>query len=97
TKLRDIYNISSVGSIISYEEADQVEISKVDLLDNAVSSSSTSLLIKKIINLEVKNLESSSIKTIPIVLSANLDYDLQEVLNNFLEYESQVKKIFSFL
>ncbi|CAG8820500.1 40750_t:CDS:2, partial [Gigaspora margarita] len=79
----DTCNISSVGSIISYEEADQVEISIIDSLDNVASSSSTLLLIEEIINLEVENLESSSVKMTLMVFSADLDYDLQEVLNNF--------------
>ncbi|CAG8839613.1 35366_t:CDS:2, partial [Gigaspora margarita] len=84
----DAYNISSVGNIIRYEEADQVEISEIVSLDNVASSSSTLLLIEEIINLEVENLESS-VKMTPMVFSADLDYDPQEVLNNFLERESQ--------
>ncbi|CAG8768055.1 3995_t:CDS:1, partial [Cetraspora pellucida] len=55
------------GSIISYKKADQVEISEIDLLDNVTSSSSALLLIKEIINLKVKNLESSSVKITLIV------------------------------
>ncbi|CAG8855715.1 21037_t:CDS:2, partial [Gigaspora margarita] len=73
---------------ICYEEVDQVEISEIVSLDNAASSSSILLLIEEIINLEVENLESS-VKMTPIVFSADLDYDPQEVLNNFLEHESR--------
>ncbi|CAG8807631.1 11712_t:CDS:1, partial [Racocetra fulgida] len=80
------YNISSVSSIMSYEEMDQVEVSEINSLDAEVNSS-TLLLIEEIINLEVKNLESSTIKMTPMVSSADLDYDPQEVLNNFLECE----------
>ncbi|CAG8574520.1 19710_t:CDS:2 [Racocetra fulgida] len=82
-------NVSSVSSIMSYEEMDQVEVSEINSLDAEVNSS-TSLLIEEIINLEVENLESSTVKTTLMVSSADLDYDLQEVLNNFLECESRV-------
>ncbi|CAG8726743.1 13127_t:CDS:1, partial [Racocetra fulgida] len=68
------YNVSSVSSIMSYVETDQVEVSKINSLDAEVNSF-TSLLIKEIINLEVENLESSTVKMTPIVSSADLDYD----------------------
>ncbi|CAG8833727.1 16263_t:CDS:1, partial [Gigaspora margarita] len=72
---------------MSYEKIDQVEVSEIHLLDTEFNSST--LLIEEIINLEVKNLESSTVKITLIVSFADLNYDPQEVLNNFLECKSQ--------
>ncbi|CAG8723540.1 2211_t:CDS:1, partial [Cetraspora pellucida] len=71
-----------------YEE-DQISINNKISLDNMISDYSTTLLIEKIIDLEIENSESSVVEMAYTVSPTDLDYDPCDVLNNFLEYKKQ--------
>ena len=76
---------------MSYDE-NQMRVSEENSLDNEISNDSTTLLIEDIVDLTAqRNLESSSetVETVQAISSADLDYDLQDILNSFLERENQ--------
>ncbi|CAG8699122.1 2766_t:CDS:2, partial [Acaulospora morrowiae] len=83
--LRDACNITSIGNIISCE-GDQTRVSEENSLDNTISDCSATLLIKEIIDLTA---EENSLETVQIISPADLDYNPYDVLNSFLERESQ--------
>ncbi|CAG8838958.1 29904_t:CDS:1, partial [Gigaspora margarita] len=75
---------------MSYKD-NQLEVSETNLLNNdhIISNNSTSLLIKEIVDLRIKEgLESSSMETAQAI-SSNLDYDPLDILNSFLECKKQ--------
>jgi len=88
--LWDACNVASISNIMSYDE-NQMRVSEKNSLDNEISNDSTTLLIEDIVDLTAqRNLESSSetVETVQAISPANLDYDLQDILNSFLEREN---------
>ncbi|CAG8790888.1 3068_t:CDS:2 [Gigaspora margarita] len=74
----NVCNLSSVSSIMSYED-NQLEVSETNLLDNdnIISNNSISLLIEEIVDLRIEEGLKSS------------NYDPLDVLNSFLERKKQ--------
>ncbi|CAG8806188.1 7419_t:CDS:1, partial [Cetraspora pellucida] len=70
-------------------EKDQISVNNEISLDNITSDYSTTLLIEEIIDLGIKNSESSVVETAYTISPTDLDYDPYDVLNNFLKHEKQ--------
>ncbi|CAG8837021.1 29199_t:CDS:1, partial [Racocetra persica] len=71
---------------MSYEE-DQIRDDETSL---DTSNSSTTLLINEIVDLEIEEYSKSPVaEMVQAVLSEDLDYDLSDILNSFLEHEKQ--------
>ncbi|CAG8776049.1 35040_t:CDS:2, partial [Racocetra persica] len=76
----------SVSNIMSYEE-NQI---RDDETSSDTFNSSTILLINKIVDLKIEEHSKSPVaETAQAVLSEDLDYNLSDVLNSFLECEKQ--------
>ncbi|CAG8782020.1 16876_t:CDS:1, partial [Racocetra persica] len=72
------------SNIMSYKE-DQI---RDDETSSDTSNGSTTLLINKIVDLEIEeHSESPVAETAQAVLSEDLDYNPSNVLNSFLEHE----------
>ncbi|CAG8569369.1 11310_t:CDS:2, partial [Ambispora leptoticha] len=86
--LQDGCNITSIGNIISYDEADQIRVSEGSLLDN---NSSDSLLIEKIVDLSTEYFKeghsetfvATQIQNVQNISSSDLDYDPSDILSSF--------------
>ncbi|CAG8768544.1 4437_t:CDS:2, partial [Dentiscutata erythropus] len=87
--------VTNIGNIISYEE-NQISDDET-LLNISDYSTTTTLLINEVINLDEENSESSIAEPFQAILLKDLDYDPCNVLNGFLECEKQNNCIFNLL